>query len=118
MDLSLPGVRVVRLDTPWEAALQRFFEANPLYFHEVLGEPPAADAAREEIQDKPPADFSYSELFLLGFVQEDGELMVRRMIERGIARETSDGYVEIAPYDLETLVEVAFEALGTEPDVD
>lgn len=75
MDLSLPGVRVVRLDTPWEAALQRFFEANPLYFHEVLGEPPAADAAREEIQDKPPADFSYTEVFLLGFVQEDGELM-------------------------------------------
>ena len=71
----LPGVRVVRLDAPWEAALQRFFEANPLYFHEVLGEPPAADAAREEIQDKPPPDFSFSEVFLLGFVQEDGELM-------------------------------------------
>lgn len=71
----LPGVRVVRLDAPWEAALQRFFEANPLYFHEALGEPPAADAARLEIEDKPPADFSYSALFLLGFVQEDGELM-------------------------------------------
>ena len=75
MELSLPGLRVVRLDASWEAALQRFFEANPRYFHEVLGEPPAADAAREEIEDKPPADFSYSELFLLGFVQEDGELM-------------------------------------------
>ena len=71
----LPGVRVVRLDAPWEGALQRFFEANPLYFHEALGEPPAANAAREEILDKPPADFSYTELFLLGFVQEDGELM-------------------------------------------
>ena len=37
----LPGVRVVRLDASREAALQRFFEANPLYFHEALGEQPA-----------------------------------------------------------------------------
>jgi len=71
----LPGIRVVRLDEPWERPLQRFFEANPSYFLEALGEPPAADAAILEISDLPPEDFSYTEVFLLGFVQEDGELM-------------------------------------------
>ena len=71
----LPGVRVVHLDEPWEGTLQRFFEANPAYFEEALGEPPAPDAALLEIRDLPPADFPYTELFLLGFVQEDGELM-------------------------------------------
>lgn len=71
----LPGIRVVRLDDAWEGPLQRFFEANPQYFLEALGEPPAADAAILEIRDLPPEDFSYTAIFLLGFVQEDGELM-------------------------------------------
>ncbi len=72
---ALQGVRVVLLGEPWEGPLQRFFEANPAYFLESEGEPPAADAAILEIRDRPPEDFSYTELFLLGFVREDGELM-------------------------------------------
>ena len=69
------GIRVVRLDEGWERPLQRFYEANPQYFLEALGQPPAPDEALLEIRDLPPEDFSYTELLLLGFVQEDGQLM-------------------------------------------
>ena len=71
----LTGIRVVRLDETWERPLQRFYEANPQYFLEALGQPPASDEAIQEIRDLPPEDFSYTALFLLGFVQEDSELM-------------------------------------------
>jgi len=48
------------------AELQRFFDANPEYFLSVDGEPPAPDAAANELVDVPPAGMRYREMLLLG----------------------------------------------------
>jgi ribosomal protein S18 acetylase RimI-like enzyme len=52
------------------AVLQRFFDANPEYFHSVNGEPPRPDEAQHELDDLPPADMPYREMLLLGFFDE------------------------------------------------
>jgi len=89
----LTGICVVRLDEAWERPLQRFYEANPQYFLEALGQPPASDEAIQEIRDLPPEDFSYTELFLLGFVQEvfrvAGLLRARPLTFKGSVRGSS-----------------------------
>jgi Acetyltransferase (GNAT) family len=54
--------------------LQRFFEAHPLYFQQVHGQPPAPDEAQQEFEDLPPAGMTYTEKWLLGFFDEGGEL--------------------------------------------
>ena len=48
------------------AELQRFFDANPEYFLSVDGEPPAPDAAANELVDVPPAGMRYREMLLVG----------------------------------------------------
>ena len=48
------------------AELQRFFDVNPEYFLSVDGEPPAPDAAANELVDVPPAGMRYREMLLLG----------------------------------------------------
>jgi GNAT superfamily N-acetyltransferase len=72
---SVGAIRAVALGPADETALQRFFEANPAYFLAVQGEPPAADAAHEELNGKPPADWSWTRQCQLGFVDGDGELL-------------------------------------------
>lgn len=46
--------------------LQMFFEANPAYFLTVCGEPPAANEARQEFDDRPPPEMPFDDAFLLG----------------------------------------------------
>ena len=70
----LPWLRVVELGPGDAPLLQRFFEANPAYFDAVFGEPAGAGAARDEIRDLPPAGWSFTRRWLLGYAADDGEL--------------------------------------------
>ena len=69
-----PGLDIVELSSGDAPALQRFFEANPAYFDAVFGEPAGPDAARDEIGDLPPAGWSFTRRWLLGYATADGEL--------------------------------------------
>lgn len=68
-------LRAVELDASDVPALQRFFEANPEYFFDVSGQAPAHDEALQELQAVPPADMAYGRQWLLGFVDDAGELV-------------------------------------------
>ena len=62
---------------PAEAArLQEFFAANPEYFLAVEGAPPGPDAAREELESLPPADYSFERKYTLGFEDQIGRAHV------------------------------------------
>lgn len=78
-DVALPesplsSLRTFELTPATEPLLQRFFEANPLYFHAVQGEPAGPREAHEEITGLPPADMPYTKKWLIGYADEDGEL--------------------------------------------
>ena len=53
-------------------ALQRFFDANPLYFRSVNGREALPDEARSEFDDLPPAGMPYSRKWVLKIVDETG----------------------------------------------
>lgn len=55
--------------------LQAFFDANPLYFESVNGEPPHPGTAREVFDDAPPPEMSYSRKFLIGFHDAEGRMV-------------------------------------------
>ena len=55
-------------------ALQRFFEANSEYFHAVNGREPSPDEAHMELHDAPPAGLPFRKQWIVGFVDEDGNL--------------------------------------------
>lgn len=69
------GCDAIELTADELPALQAFFDANPLYFESVHGEPPGADAAREVLDDAPPPEMSYSRKFLIGFQDADSRLV-------------------------------------------
>jgi GNAT superfamily N-acetyltransferase len=76
MPLFDAGVwQAVELDTSAEPLLQAFYEANPEYNLAVEGEPPTADAAHETFESRPPAGWPYERKWVLGFRDEDGELV-------------------------------------------
>ena len=64
------AVEIGEADLP---ALQRFFEANPEYFHRVAGEDPAADEARQVFESRPPADWPHGRMWHLRFLDGQGE---------------------------------------------
>lgn len=70
----LADLRSLELGPGSEALLQRFFEANPLYFLAVSGEPPQATEAFEEIHDALPEGWPYTKKWVIGFAGESGEL--------------------------------------------
>lgn len=79
-NISLPivpvaGLHPLLLDANHEPLLQRFFEANPDYFQLVHGEPVRPDEARRELDDLPPAGWSYSTRYLIGYQHAQGELV-------------------------------------------
>lgn len=74
LDSPLPELRSLELSPGSEPLLQRFFEANPLYFLAVSGEPPKPEEAFEEINDELPEGWSYSEKWIIGFARPSGEL--------------------------------------------
>jgi GNAT superfamily N-acetyltransferase len=64
--------------------LQRFFEANPEYFHAVNGEPPAPDVAREEFAALPPDGWAFEKKWLLGFEDRGGALIAMADVISGL----------------------------------
>jgi GNAT superfamily N-acetyltransferase len=57
-----------------ESLLQRFFDANPLYFLSVNGEPAQPGEAHEEIHGALPAGWPYTKKWVVGYVGTNGSL--------------------------------------------
>jgi GNAT superfamily N-acetyltransferase len=70
----LAGLRSVELGPGAEGVLQRFFEANPLYFLSVSGAPPGHEDAFEEINEGLPDGWPYTKKWVIGFADGSGEL--------------------------------------------
>jgi GNAT superfamily N-acetyltransferase len=71
----LPELRVIELGAGSEPLLQRFFEANPLYFESVNGEPARPTEAHEEIHDALPAGWPYTKKWVIGYADAQGSLV-------------------------------------------
>lgn len=71
----LPSLAVVNLYPNGEAALQSFFEANPLFFLAVDGVPAQPGEAHEEIFSEPPAGWPFTKKFVFGHQRDDGQLV-------------------------------------------
>jgi GNAT superfamily N-acetyltransferase len=82
---SIP--RALELGIADVPALQAFFDANPDYFVGTTGEPARADEALHELNDAPPAGWSFTKKWLLGFADDRGALA-------GMANVWSDFLVE------------------------
>ena len=54
--------------------LQRFYDANPLYFQTVTGEGPQPRSAHETFHALPPDEMSFTRKWLLGFRDDAGHL--------------------------------------------
>ncbi|MBL8518363.1 MAG: GNAT family N-acetyltransferase [Betaproteobacteria bacterium] len=86
---TVRGLTACELTEDELPALQAFFEANPLYFESVNGEPPGPDTARETLDDAPPPEMSFSKKFLIGFHDEHDRLVgvaeiVSNLLARGV----------------------------------
>ena len=68
------SLRCIELGASEIPALQRFFEANPAYFEAVSGRTPAPDEAQREFDDVPPAGMPFDRKWLLGLVDDSGDL--------------------------------------------
>jgi GNAT superfamily N-acetyltransferase len=71
---TVPGLRVIELTADHEGLLQRFFDANPLYFRMVQGEPAPPHEAHEAIHGELPAGWSFTRKWLIGYARSDGSL--------------------------------------------
>ena len=89
LESPLPDLRSKELGPESEALLQRFFEANPLYFIAVSGAPPHPEEAFEEIHDELPDGWPYTKKWVIGFVGPTGELaamanVVEDLLAKGV----------------------------------
>ena len=85
----LPGIRCIEITPEYEAALQRFFEANPRYFMSVNGEPANAGDAHKEIHGALPAGWPFTRKWLVGYLDQNGALVamaniVSDLVARGV----------------------------------
>jgi RimJ/RimL family protein N-acetyltransferase len=71
----VPELRTIELTPGHEAQLQRFFEANPLYYDIYYGEPPGPNEAHEEIHGPLPAGWSFTKKWLIGYLDAAGEMV-------------------------------------------
>src|SRR5690349_14831513 len=55
--------------------VQRFLEANPEYYLRVTGQPPGPDAAKEELEALPPAEWDFERKSLLAFRDASGAII-------------------------------------------
>jgi GNAT superfamily N-acetyltransferase len=68
-------LRCVELKAGDILELQRFFEANPEYFHAVEGRAPGPGEAIDEFHSQPPAEWGFTRTWLLGFVDDANSLV-------------------------------------------
>lgn len=69
---TLRAVPLAAHDLP---RLQALFDGNPGYFWRINGCAPPADAAQAEFDDAPPPHLGFSQRWVLGVQQLDGELV-------------------------------------------
>lgn len=74
------GLRTVELTPEHEPLLQRFFEANPLYFVAVNGEPATPNEAHEEIRGELPSGWPYTKKWLVGYVDDKNALVAMAIV--------------------------------------
>jgi GNAT superfamily N-acetyltransferase len=55
--------------------VQRFLEANPEYYLRVSGGPPGPDAAQEELEALPPAEWDFTRKSLVAFRDASGAII-------------------------------------------
>jgi GNAT superfamily N-acetyltransferase len=75
LPLTLPasnrsGLQTIELTAQHEALLQKFFEQNPDYYLQVLGEPPSSNEAHEEIHADPPPGWSYTKRHMIAYLDQ------------------------------------------------
>ena len=63
--------RAVQLAADDAPALQAFFDANPEYFIACTGEPAGPTEAHDEIVTPPPADFAWTDRWVMAFRDAD-----------------------------------------------
>ena len=71
----IAGLRTVELWSGDEPALQRFFQANPLYFLAVNGEPAGPGEAHEEIHGELPAGWAFTKKWVVGYLDTDNQVV-------------------------------------------
>ena len=69
------GLQAIEIGADEVPRLQRFFDANPDYFLAVNGEIAGADEAREEVEGRLPAGWSFTRKWVLGLVDRYGALL-------------------------------------------
>jgi len=67
---SAAGLRAVELTDADIPLLQRFFEANPEYFHAVNGAGPGPNEAQSELHSELPAGWPYTRWWIPGFFDD------------------------------------------------
>lgn len=72
---SGPGYRACEIGEADIADVQRFFEANPEYFLRVGAQPPEADEARKEFDDRPPEGWSWRNRWFIRFLDGAGSII-------------------------------------------
>lgn len=76
--------RCVELAPKDAPRLQRFYEANPEYFHLVNGEAPKADAAHETFTSALPAGWRYDKEWVLAFEDRSGDMVAMASVISGL----------------------------------
>ena len=71
----IAGLRTVELGSGDEPLLQRFFEANPLYFLAVNGAPAGPGEAHEEIHGELPAGWAFTKKWVVGYLDADNQVV-------------------------------------------
>jgi RimJ/RimL family protein N-acetyltransferase len=77
----LTAREVVAGDLP---ALQHFLEENPAYFQTVSGEGPRAQAAQDEFDDRPPADWGWDGRWMIRFADDAGRWVALAEVVRNL----------------------------------
>ena len=67
---QVADLHAIELTTEHEGLLQKFFEQNPQYFLQVLGEPVSSNAAHEEIHAAPPSGWPYTKRHMIGYLDQ------------------------------------------------
>ncbi|HEY5897735.1 MAG TPA: GNAT family N-acetyltransferase [Burkholderiales bacterium] len=89
--------------------LQRFLEANPDYHLLVSGEPPAAGAAQEIFDSRPPEDYLFERKWLLRF-DDESDVMIG--MAEGLSNLFAEGVWHIGLFIVATHLHGTGRALG------
>lgn len=73
-DAALPDLRVAELGAGDAPLVQAFYDANPAYFVAVSGQPAQAGDGAENLASLPPAGFTWSRRWYLGWIDATGHL--------------------------------------------